>query len=177
VLDGSLKEVLEHGELVAGVVDGEPVLRYREHVFPVDASTVAGADSVEELLSRQHYTLAHWRDAAELANYRRFFDISDRVGVRQEDPDVFDATHALVLELVREGRVTGLRVDHVDGLRDPLAYLRRLRDAVGEDVPIYVEKILGPDEALPEDWAVQGTTGYEFAAGMNAVFVDPDGLE
>jgi len=175
VLDGSIDEVLARGEISAGLDSDEPVLRYAGRVFPVDPSTVAGAESPGEVLSRQHYVLAHWRDAAEAVNYRRFFDISDLVGLRQEDPEVFEATHGLALELVREGRVTGLRVDHVDGLRDPLEFLRRLREAAG-DVPIYVEKILAPGEAIPGDWPIEGTTGYEFAAATNDLFVDPDGL-
>jgi len=175
-LDAPLEDVVARGALAAVVESGEPVVRYRHHVFPIDPSTVARAETTLELLSRQHYVLAHWRDAAEQVNYRRFFDISDLVGLRQEDPAVFEATHAFVVGLVEEERVTALRVDHVDGLRDPLRYLGRLRAAVGEDVPIYVEKILGPGELLPEAWPVQGTTGYEFAAALNDLFVDPAGL-
>src|SRR5439155_14180103 len=78
---------------------------------------------------------------------------------------------------VRDGAVTGLRIDHVDGLSDPFGYLARLRAAVGPDVPIWVEKILGPGESLPSEWPVQGTTGYEFASAANDVLLDADGLE
>ncbi|MCU1452597.1 MAG: treY [Acidimicrobiales bacterium] len=104
--------------------------------------------------------------------YRRFFDIDDLAGVRQEDPEVFTATHAKVLELVADGVVDGLRIDHPDGLADPAAYLRRLRDAGVRDV--WVEKILHPGEPL-RDWPVAGTVGYEFLADATALFVDPAG--
>jgi malto-oligosyltrehalose synthase len=127
-------------------------------------------------LDEQAYLLAHWRDANARVDYRRFFDIPDLVGVRVDDPSVFELTHALILDLVRDGCVQGLRIDHVDGLRDPLGYLRRLREAVGPDVPIWVEKILGPDEQLSPAWPVEGTTGYEVAAAALDALVDPEGL-
>jgi (1->4)-alpha-D-glucan 1-alpha-D-glucosylmutase len=104
--------------------------------------------------------------------HRRFFDIDELAGVRVEDPEVFDVTHAKIVQLVRDGIVAGVRVDHVDGLADPAGYLRRLRDA-GID-RVWVEKILEPGEQLPP-WPVQGTTGYEFAVDVDALFVDPDG--
>ena len=102
---------------------------------------------------------------------RRFFDIDDLLGIRVEDPDVFEATHALVLRLVADGVVDGLRVDHPDGLADPLAYLRRLREHGAQDV--WVEKIVDPGEELRADWPVCGTTGYEFLNDAIGVFVDP----
>jgi len=176
-LDAPLEEVLDRGGLTVRVEGGEPMIRYHEQVFPIDPRTIGGAEAVGELLERQAYVLAHWRDAAAEINYRRFFDISDLVAIRQEDPAVFDATHALVLELVRGGLVTGLRIDHVDGLRDPLGYLERLREAVGADVPIWVEKILGPGEDLAAEWPVQGTTGYEFASAANDALLDREGVE
>ncbi|MDO8213061.1 malto-oligosyltrehalose synthase [Conexibacter sp. CPCC 206217] len=107
--------------------------------------------------------------------YRRFFDIDDLVGLRVEDPDVFAATHGKILQLVREGVIDGLRVDHPDGLADPAAYLRRLRDEGAQHV--WVEKILSldaPAEQLP-DWPVEGTVGYEFLNDATALFVDPAG--
>lgn len=104
--------------------------------------------------------------------YRRFFDIDGLAGVRQEDPEVFDLTHAKILELVRDGVVDGLRIDHPDGLTDPAGYLQRLHEAAG--VPIWVEKILHPGEKL-RPWPVAGTVGYEFADDATALFVDPDG--
>src|SRR3954451_23176067 len=107
--------------------------------------------------------------------YRRFFDIGELAGVRVEDPDVFEETHAKVLELVAEGLVDGLRIDHPDGLANPREYLRRLADrGVGH---VWVEKILEPGERLRDDWPVEGTTGYEFANDATSLFVDPAGEE
>ena len=100
--------------------------------------------------------------------YRRFFDIGELAGVRVEDELVFERTHAKILELVRDGAVQGLRVDHPDGLANPREYLERLRG-----IPVWVEKILGSGERLPADWPVEGTTGYEFANDVTALFVDP----
>jgi (1->4)-alpha-D-glucan 1-alpha-D-glucosylmutase len=109
-------------------------------------------------------------------NYRRFFDVNELVAVRVEDPWVFDLTHSLAIDLVRRGAIDGVRVDHVDGLRDPGAYLTRLRDALGPDAYIVVEKILSHGEELPSSWPVDGTTGYDFIAVADGVFVDPEGL-
>ena len=127
---------------------------------------------------QQVWRLAHWRLARENLTYRRFFEISDLVGVRVEEPAVFDDVHASVVELVRDGLVDGLRIDHIDGLADPLGYLRRLRAVVGEETYIVVEKILGPGETLPRSWPVAGTTGYEFIADLAKIFVrsGPDAL-
>ncbi|MBA2637892.1 MAG: malto-oligosyltrehalose synthase, partial [Solirubrobacterales bacterium] len=106
--------------------------------------------------------------------YRRFFDIDDLAAVRMEREEVFALVHGKVLELVREGVVEGLRIDHPDGLADPAGYLRRLREAVGPGVGVWVEKILAVDERL-RDWPVDGTVGYEFLGDVTALFVDPAG--
>jgi len=108
--------------------------------------------------------------------YRRFFDIGDLIGVRVEDPEVFQVTHSLIFRLISEGKVTGLRLDHIDGLYDPLEYLKRLRESTG-GVYTVVEKILSGDEALPGTWPVSGTTGYDFARTLNSLFVDRDGMK
>lgn len=134
---------------------------------------VSSPPDVIALLDRQPWQLINWRDAAAGLSYRRFFEITGLVGVRVEDPAIFDATHALILELVAEGHVQGLRVDHIDGLADPAAYLDRLRKAVGPDVYLVVEKILEGDEQLPSDWPIQGTTGYEFIADMAGILTAP----
>lgn len=126
-------------------------------------------DRLDALLRRQNYRLARWQTASEELDYRRFFSIESLAAVRVEDPAVFDATHALVRQLVAEGSVDGLRVDHVDGLRDPEAYLDSLRALAG-DAPVVVEKILADGEQLPA-WPVQGTTGYEFLTNVNELFV------
>ncbi len=134
----------------------------------------ANPDALDELLSEQNYRLAYWRVASDELDYRRFFDITTLVGVRVEQPSVFDDTHRLVLDLVRGGAISGLRIDHVDGLRDPFGYLTHLRTAA-PDVWLIVEKILADDESLPVSWPVDGTTGYEFANRVADVFVDASG--
>ncbi|HEX6041348.1 malto-oligosyltrehalose synthase [Longimicrobium sp.] len=135
-------------------------------------------DRLDALLGEQSYRLAFWRVAAEEINYRRFFDVNDLAGVRVEQASVFQETHRLILRLVREGKVTGLRIDHPDGLFHPREYLRDLqRETVGippaEPFYILVEKILTGTEPLPEDWPVAGTVGYEFLNEVNGLFVDP----
>ena len=134
----------------------------------------ADPDRMDALLQRQNYRLAHWRVAGQELDYRRFFDVPGLIGLRVEQPVVFEDTHRLILELVGAGRVSGLRVDHPDGLRDPGAYLRRLRDASG-GAWVVVEKILEGDESLPGDWAAAGTTGYEFLNLAGGLFIDPAG--
>ena len=135
-------------------------------------------DALDQVLSMQSYRLAHWRVASEEINYRRFFDVNELAALRMEDPLVFDTVHRFALELVEQGAVTGLRIDHVDGLYAPGEYLRRLQERCreGRDQagPFYivVEKILGAGEQLATDWPVHGTTGYEFAATVNNLFVD-----
>ncbi|HET9179855.1 MAG TPA: malto-oligosyltrehalose synthase [Terriglobia bacterium] len=141
-------------------------------------------EPLDRLLSMQAYRLADWKMAAEEINYRRFFDINELVGLRVEDHRVFDDRHRLIVELARKEEGIGLRVDHVDGLLDPTRYLERLRDATAAREesrnPVHryliVEKILGRDEPLPEDWPVAGSTGYDFLNAVNGLFVDPTGL-
>jgi (1->4)-alpha-D-glucan 1-alpha-D-glucosylmutase len=129
-------------------------------------------DALDGLLSRQNYRLAYWGTANEELSYRRFFNIETLAGLRVEDEAVFADTHRLILGLVADGTVDGLRVDHVDGLADPEGYLGRLRDATG-GVYVVVEKILEAGEELPESWPVAGTTGYDFLNRVNQLFVDP----
>lgn len=137
----------------------------------------ASFDALEGLLNEQSYRLAYWRVAAEEINYRRFFDINDLAGIRVERPEVFQSTHRLILRLIREGKVTSLRVDHPDGLFDPYGYLRDLqaqasRNAGVEKVYIVVEKILTGEEKLPDTWPVAGTVGYDFLNRLNGLFVE-----
>ena len=145
-----------------------------------------GATRLHALLERQHYRLAWWRTASDEINWRRFFDVTELGGLRIEDPEVFEAVHALPLRLVEEGWVDGLRVDHVDGLADPRGYCLRLRqhlDALEEKRPsdaprhvaLYVEKILGDGETLHTDWGVDGTSGYEFMNEVSGIQHDPTG--
>lgn len=127
-------------------------------------------DELHDLIKAQAFRLAYWRVAADDINYRRFFDINDLAGLCMENPSVFEATHHFVMELVRQGKVDGLRIDHPDGLFDPAEYFRRI--AAGGPGYVVVEKILTGDESLPRDWAVHGTTGYDFSNLVNGLFVD-----
>jgi (1->4)-alpha-D-glucan 1-alpha-D-glucosylmutase len=177
VLGDRIGTVVAGGELQLDEADvpgfgRQPVLRYHEHAFPVRAGTLALP--LTELLDRQFYRLASWRVADEELNYRRFFDVDTLLAVRVEDPEVFRATHALVLELLADGTLDGLRIDHPDGLADPAGYLDRLREATG-GAWVVVEKILAGEERLPADWATAGTTGYDALWRVQQTFVDPGG--
>jgi (1->4)-alpha-D-glucan 1-alpha-D-glucosylmutase len=132
------------------------------------------ADELDVLLERQNYRLAFWRTARDELDYRRFFDVNFLMGLRTEDERVFYDTHLRVLEWVSEGRVTGLRIDHPDGLRDAQGYFERLRSHAPK-AWIVAEKILMSGERLPPSWPVQGTTGYEFISRLAGVMVDPAG--
>ncbi|MFF4750282.1 malto-oligosyltrehalose synthase [Streptomyces sp. NPDC002514] len=153
------------------VVDGD-VLRYHDHAFPLREGT--GKLPLTRLLDAQWYRPVWWRLARTELNYRRFFSISELIGVRVEDPEVFEATHAKILQLLREGVVDGLRVDHPDGLADPGGYLRRLHEAGGGRWTV-VEKILADGERLPASWPVAGTTGYDALRHVDGLFTDPAG--
>jgi (1->4)-alpha-D-glucan 1-alpha-D-glucosylmutase len=137
-------------------------------------------DLLDRLINQQAYRPAYWKVATETMEYRRFFDVSDLIGIRVELPSVFEATHELTLRVAAELGVTGLRIDHVDGLYDPAGYLRDLQAALPspDGSPFYVvaEKILEEGEALSDRWPVAGTTGYEFSAALTAALCDPDGV-
>lgn len=138
------------------------------------AAINADPDALDALLERQNYRLAYWRAADRDLSYRRFFDIDSLVALRVEDEQVFQSVHELALGWVRDGAVDGLRVDHVDGLRDPRGYLERLRREA-PDAWLLVEKIVIGDEKVPPDWPIDGTTGYEFARRATGVLIDPAG--
>ena len=181
VLARRIDECLDAGEILVdrtGGPDGEPVVRWGDHVLPVRPGTEDLP--LEQLLDAQAYRLAYWRVADEELNYRRFFDVDALFGLRVEDPDVFAETHAVVLRLVHDGVVDGLRIDHPDGLADPREYLWRLSAAARRDsgaAPwVVVEKILEDHEQLPADWACAGTTGYDALAAIARVQVDPAGV-
>jgi (1->4)-alpha-D-glucan 1-alpha-D-glucosylmutase len=169
ILSRPYDETLENKELVLVLENGRQVVQYHEQKLPL----AAGAEnmSVEQALSRQHYRLAFWRKAGDEINYRRFFDISDLVGLRAERDEVFEATHTYILNLVDTGKVTGLRIDHIDGLLDPKAYLDRL-----PEVYVVAEKILAANESLPCGWRTHGTTGYDFLNFVNGAFIDREGF-
>ena len=207
VLGDELGDAIARAEIRLHIRDSGSRIAYFDRTFPLDPATLprevqlaqldpAGRPAADEwasgddgkrrlaaLLDAQPYRLTHWRSAPEEINYRRFFEINDLVAMRMETQEVFDATHAKVLEWVKSGIVDGLRVDHVDGLRDPSWYLAALRAAVDaarqpdapEPFPIFVEKILLGDELPPAEWPVQGTTGYDFMNEVEDLMTDPDG--
>ncbi|MDQ4065825.1 MAG: malto-oligosyltrehalose synthase, partial [Actinomycetota bacterium] len=185
ILGDHYGRVLTSGELSLERHGEEIVLRYHEHVLPVapgtlaedaDLPSIAGdANALHRVLDAQHYRLAYWKAAGAELNYRRFFAINELAALRADNPEVFEATHRFIIELVASGRLDGLRVDHIDGLRYPGDYLERLRNAVGNACPIWVEKILEGEETLPGGWPVEGTTGYDFLIRMQDVFVHPSG--
>ena len=167
VLGAPLGEVLDELELL------EDRIRYYDHEVPIAPGTRV-EDDLLATLERQHYRLCSWRVAGEELDYRRFFDVTTLTGVRVEVPAVFDETHRIPVEQVRNGVLDGLRIDHPDGLADPGGYLDRLAEATGGSW-VVVEKILEPGEQLPDDWATAGTTGYDVLNDVLGVFVDPAG--
>ncbi len=217
VLEDHYGKVLESGKLRLVFEHGEFFIAYGGRNFPVDPATLPVAeapapgmvaafngrpgephsfDRLDALLRRQHYRLAHGRVGGEDHNYRRFFDIAELVSLRMESPEVFQAAHKLVFEWLAAGKITGLRIDHPDGLWNPKEYFDRLQFkaargspvSAAESIPpekqeireappekslyIVVEKILSDDEQLPADWAVDGSTGYDFLNRVNGLFVD-----
>jgi (1->4)-alpha-D-glucan 1-alpha-D-glucosylmutase len=172
------KEVAKHrlAALMSGSAEITKHLEANIRDFNGKPGEPATFDLLHNLLEKQPYRLSSWRTATHEINYRRFFDINEMAAIRMQDSQVFDATHTLVLELIAKGMVSGLRLDHVDGLFDPRAYYDRLHEAVGPGRQIYlvVEKILTEAEKLPEDWAVHGTSGYEFLNMLNSLYVDKE---
>ena len=210
ILGQPLKACLAAGELRVLREEGDWILAYYDRHLPLSPESLPPRDpqpgseitvtAMEALLERQHYRLTYWKEGRP--NYRRFFDVTELAGVRVEDPEVFEAAHARILDWVARGDVTGLRVDHPDGLRNPADYFLRLqaaclarmnhppeawrqatKDALKElaaaspPPPFHVlgEKILSHGEVLPPDWCLHGTTGYEFLNQVNGLFIDPEG--
>ena len=148
-------------------------------------SDPASFDRLDGILRGQSYRLAHWLLSLEMINYRRFFSINDLIGIRVEDPEVFEATQSLLFRLVEEKKVTGLRLDHIDGLNDPEGYLQRLQNRLRsitkseekDQFYLITEKILGDGEPLPQTWPVAGTSGYDFLGILNNLFLHENGLQ
>ena len=157
-------------------VTNKAALVYYDTAYPLNPGTWDENKSIAELHEAQSWRLMSWREAPKQLSWRRFFEITGLVGVRVEDEQVFHDTHRLILELVHDGTVDGLRIDHIDGLADPLGYLQRLRQATGPDCYITVEKILAKGEQLPAEWPVSGTTGYEFIASLAEVLADDNSM-
>ncbi len=171
VLKRRLATLISENEKVARVIDEEVT---RMNGDPADPHSF---DDLDQLLVGQMYRLAYWRVATEEINYRRFFEINDLAAIRMECDAVFQDMHELLFQLVAQGRLQGIRLDHVDGLYDPAGYFEKLRSSLAEarpGAPIWVtaEKILSTNESLPTSWQIDGTTGYDFLAAVNGVLVD-----
>ncbi|MCC5883175.1 MAG: malto-oligosyltrehalose synthase [Halomonas sp.] len=187
--DDAYTAVTESRDALRQALSDRTASQALEHALSLfDGKTRGGAIRLHDLLEQQHYRLAWWRSGADEINWRRFFDITELGGLRIEQPEVFEAVHALPLRLVEQGWVDGLRIDHIDGLADPRGYCRRLRTRLDEvqqrrppdavrHVPIFVEKILAAEETLHGDWGVEGTTGYEVMNAISALQHDPAGAE
>jgi (1->4)-alpha-D-glucan 1-alpha-D-glucosylmutase len=177
---------------LAALVGRHPIVRSALDAAIAEVNGIPGEprsfDQLEAILNAQWYRLSYWRVAADEINYRRFFDINDLAAIRVELPEVFEKVHALVRELMADGHVTGLRIDHPDGLYDPEEYFKQLQQLYrscrpgGEalnDAMLYIvaEKILTGTEDLPKQWAVSGTTGYELMNQVGRTFIDEEGLK
>jgi (1->4)-alpha-D-glucan 1-alpha-D-glucosylmutase len=156
-------------ELYSGNNDIREFINGNVDAFNREKESGDDVSLLDSLLSEQFFRLSFWKVATEELNYRRFFNINGLISLRMEDNRVFAGTHSLILNLVRDRKIKGLRIDHIDGLYDPTAYLKKLREETGE-IYIIVEKILELDEELPALWAVQGTTGYDFLNYVNGLF-------
>jgi (1->4)-alpha-D-glucan 1-alpha-D-glucosylmutase len=196
ILEDGYGDVLHRGEITIVVEADEATVAYYDRRLPLapgslgevtpreapaafngEAGTPATWDRLHELLERQWYRIAHWKTSFDEINYRRFFDVNQLGALRMEDPDVFEATHRKVLSLIEAGWITGLRIDHPDGLLDPQAYFIRLQQAIaalpGEAAAFHIvaEKILARGELLQQAWPIAGTTGYSFLNDVNGLFV------
>jgi malto-oligosyltrehalose synthase/4-alpha-glucanotransferase len=192
-LDSSLGNVIHEKRLQLTFEQQKLYLNFSGNLFPVqratykfiadqtgDPETNISAVALEKINSdisllqtiagQQHYILCHWRDTEKQINYRRFFTINGLIGLRMEDEALFNHYHKFIKQLIEEGIVQGLRVDHIDGLYDPTEYLYSLRSLAGENAYIIVEKILQADEQPPRYWPIQGTTGYDFLGTVNNLF-------
>ena len=178
------KEAPDFKAELKGIAGAADIIARGLNAYRAGADRAAQTQALHHLLERQHYKLGHWRLASSDINYRRFFDINTLAGLRVEDAGTFEAIHRLVKRLIAEGKLDGLRLDHIDGLRDPVQYFQRLRRLVreahgGRNRPFYVviEKILGEHEKLPSFAGVHGTTGYEWLNAITQVLTDGSGLE
>lgn len=186
VLGDYYKNELENGSIQIVKVDDDYFIKYYEHNFPLNSASIekikkTGEDiasinkdlqTLDEIINMQFYFLAHWQTADKEINYRRFFSINHLIGLCIEQPDAFEYVHKNIFQMLENKQLDGLRIDHIDGLRSPADYLDKLRNKA-PDTWIVVEKILGPAESIPQNWSIQGTTGYDFLNLVNGLFVNP----
>jgi (1->4)-alpha-D-glucan 1-alpha-D-glucosylmutase len=160
-------------DLLARLCEEEP--KVSEAIDQSVSELNENLDALDDFLNQQNYRLSFWKTADQQLSYRRFFDVNSLIGLRVEREYVFEETHALVLDWLKRGVLDGVRVDHPDGLRDPLEYFKRLREHA-PDAWVVGEKILEPGEFLRKSWPIQGTTGYDFLNVVAGVLVAPDGM-
>lgn len=186
ILGHTLAEALEQGHIQVVKHQDSYVLQIYDQQWPLSEKSLALVDDLEQVnqpdmlsvvVAQQHYRPSHWRMTDTRLNYRRFFTINELICVRVEDSAVIAASHDRLRQLIAEGHINGLRVDHIDGLLNPGAYLRNLREIAGPDAYIVVEKILESGEQLPASWPIQGTTGYDYMAAVNRLLTADDSAE
>ena len=181
----SAVDVSKRSSLVARSRDLKVIFKWLDRLFTEQSNVAASVDetiaevnanedALDDVLNRQNYRVAYWKTASRDLGYRRFFDINTLVGLRMEDEQVFCDTHSLIIQWLGRGVLDGVRVDHPDGLRNPQEYFCRLRREA-PDVWIVAEKILEPGEELPDDWPIEGTTGYDFLNVATQLLVDSSG--
>ena len=183
-LGAPLEEVIEKGELEFTRTEDKYFLKYYDSFYPVSKESLKEADAahlpninnnkklIQQLAEAQHYRLCHWQETDTSINYRRFFTINGLICLNIHNKEVFDGYHRLLADWLQQGYVQGIRVDHVDGLYDPAAYINNLRQLAGPEAYIVVEKILEPNEGLPTNWPLQGNTGYDFLSIANNLFTE-----
>ncbi|WP_316806760.1 malto-oligosyltrehalose synthase [Pedobacter agri] len=187
-LGDDLDQVIEKNELKIVAVDNEYYLNYGDSNWPLKSSSnkklkdkslkeIKEKQFVKEIANEQYYRLCNWKETDQAINYRRFFTVNSLICLAIQEEDNFNLYHQYILDLIDKGIFQGLRIDHIDGLYDPKGYLHRLREAVGENVYIVVEKILEKNEQMPGDWPAQGNTGYDFLAMVNNLFTNQDNRE
>ncbi|MCP1170545.1 malto-oligosyltrehalose synthase [Limimaricola litoreus] len=174
-------EMLEAGAFRLEEGEEGPQLATEHFAIPMAQGTLPSEEmrrdpeAIRDTHAAQPWRLTHWEYERDGVTHRRFFNVTGLIGMRVEDEAVFDDMHALLFDLLDKDLVQGIRLDHIDGLADPAAYLRRLRDKVG-DTPVWIEKILTDDETVPASWPIEGTTGYEAARAISRILTDAEGL-
>lgn len=181
-LGASFDEVNKKGEIKIISQNGKYAFKYFDNLFPINKSSSetikneildqinSSPQKISEIHNQQNYRLCHWQETNERINYRRFFTINGLISLNMDKQEVFDRYHKLIKQLLEEDLVQGLRVDHVDGMYDPETYLTQLRGLSGDKTYIIIEKILELDESLPDNWSIEGNTGYDFLALSNNLF-------
>jgi malto-oligosyltrehalose synthase/4-alpha-glucanotransferase len=170
-LGDDLETIISADELEIVVVNEENFIKYHDSLWPINEGTDVTL-SIAEILDQQFYRLCNYKESHKRMNYRRFFTVNNLICLNIQDPIVFEDYHKFTKLLLDEGIIQGLRIDHVDGLFDPTAYVFQLRELCGEQTYIIVEKILEPAELLPSNWPIQGTTGYDFLGLVNQLFTN-----